>query len=82
MDVHPIETLVTETQCATVTEGFNNPFHLERLCGAFGENLGGNAPHESWFEGHDVVVAVRQGSRGTTFMPTAVLLRRARHCVT
>jgi len=71
-----IETLVTELAPPTVTSGFNTPFTVERLCKAFGENLGGNAPEPSWFEGYDVVVAVRRGSRGTPYMPTAALLRR------
>lgn len=71
-----IETLVAALCPPTVTEGFNNPFRIERLHLAFGDNLGGNAPEESWFDGFDVVVAVRQGSRGTPHMPTALLLRR------
>ena len=71
-----IETLVTELAPPTLTEGFNAPFHVERLCHAFGDNLGGNAPTPSWFDGYDIVAAVRQGSRGTPHMPTAVLLRR------
>lgn len=71
-----IETLVTELAPPTVTSGFHTPFTVERLCTAFGENLGGNEPEPSWFEGYDVVVAVRRGSRGTPFMPTAALLRR------
>ncbi len=71
-----IQTLVTQLAPPTVTSGFNTPFTMERLCHAFGENLGGNAPDPSWFEGYDVVVAVRRGSRGTPYMPTAALLRR------
>lgn len=71
-----IETLVTELAPPTVTSGFNTPFTMERLCRAFGDNLGGNSPEPSWFEGYDVVVAVRQGSQGTQYMPTAALLRR------
>lgn len=71
-----IETLVCPLCPPTATEGFHNPFTMERLCRAFGENLGGNAPEPSWFDGYDVVVAVRQGSRDTPHMPTTALLRR------
>lgn len=73
-----IQTLVTQLAPPTVTSGFNTPFTMERLCHAFGENLGGNAPDPSWFEGYDVVVAVRRGSRGTPYMPTAALLQIGR----
>lgn len=77
MNAGPIETLATELAPPTVTSGFNTPFTIERLCRAFGDNLGGNAPDPSWFEGHEIVAAVRKGSRGTPFMPVAALLRRS-----
>lgn len=76
MNAGPIETLATELAPPTVTSGFNTPFTIERLCRAFGDNLGGNAPEPSWFEGHEIVAAVRKGSRGTPYMPVAALLRR------
>ena len=71
-----IDTLVTALAPPFATSGFASPFTMERLCRAFGDNLGGNSPEPSWFEGYDVVVAVRRGSRGTPYMPTAAVLRR------
>ena len=70
-------TILQARDAATpMTAGFNVPLKLDRLIVAFGENLGGNPPAPSWFEGWDVMIATRQRSGRTIHMPTAVLLRR------
>ena len=71
-----IETLVTELASSPATAGFSIPFTIDRLCTAFGDRLGGNTPEPAWFDGYDVLIAIRRGSRGTPHMPVAALLRR------
>lgn len=71
-----VKTLVTDPVDAVVTSGFSIPFRMDKLCSAFGENLGGNAPETSWFEDCDVLVATRLLTQSTPYMPTAALLRR------
>lgn len=72
----PIETLVCALCPPTVTSGFNMPFTVERLCRSFGENLGGNTPDPSWFEGYDVVAATRRTMDSDRYSAVAALLRR------
>ena len=71
-----VEVLTTDPTGQAVTSGFSIPFRMEKLCAAIGENLGGNNPDPSWFEGFDVLVASRLLTQETAQMPTAALLRR------
>lgn len=71
-----VKTLVADPIEKTVTSGFSIPFRIEKLCSAFGENLGGNEPQPSWFDGCDILVATRLLTSQTPYMPTAALLRR------
>jgi hypothetical protein len=71
-----IETLVSALCPPTSTSGFRIPFTVERMCAAFGETLGGNAPQADWFAGHDVVCATR---RTDSRLPYVAALLRRRH---
>lgn len=71
-----VKTLVIDPRNTVAISGFSIPFRMEKLCSAFGENLGGNAPDPLWFEGYDVLAATRLLTRSTQYMPTAALLRR------
>lgn len=68
--------LVSDPVERIATSGFKQPFTIERLCAAIGPNLGGNTPDPTWFEGWDVVAAVRRTRVGQVHMPTFALLRR------
>lgn len=72
----PIETLTCGLCPPVVMAGFNMPFTVERLCLSFGENLGGNAPDPSWFEGYDIVAATRRTMDANRYSAVAALLRR------
>lgn len=71
-----IDTLTCEQSPPVVMSGFNMPFTIERLCLSFGENLGGNAPDPSWFEGYDIVAATRRTMDADRYSAVAALLRR------
>lgn len=70
-----IDTLVSEP-CDPTTSGFAAPFTVDRLCLAFGENLGGNRPRPEWFEGFDVLCAVRRTMDADRLSAVAAVLRR------
>ncbi len=61
---------------SAVLSGFKEGALVDRLCFAFGNNLGGNAPTPSWFEGYEVVVATRQTIPQRFDNPTLAILRR------
>lgn len=71
-----IETLVSKASHEPVVTGFKRPFTMERLCAAFGENLGGNSPEPAWFEGFDVMAATRRTNDVSRHSAVAALMRR------
>lgn len=76
MTTDTIETLAIPLCPPPKVSGFRSPFTVDRLCAAFGDNLGGNRPDPSWFEDYEIVIATRRTTGPSIHTPVAAILRR------